>query len=315
MASEDECAVVVEDAERVEELYEALEAQAPGASAIRLVAEGCAVGPACTFGGVATARLVALDLSSAGLESFALASAHARLLELELSGNRLAGVPCVGAHAPCLRRLDLSFNVGVDVLAAGAWVGYESLRELLLEGCALTALAPSGAHLAPLQQLVEIVVADNDALDDLEAFACLRALPALASVDATDCPVADARGFRGALAALCGPALRTINKAHLPRAGASTKPWDQVEGAAARAERAQRLAEELSADGRLREGCSCVYGNACADEYTCLVWAKRFEVAAAVKAGTLDARKLMRAASGGGEAVERELKAAGLLPS
>ena len=28
-----------------------------------------------------------------------------------------------------------------------------------------------------------------------------------------------------------------------------------------------------------KEGCSCIYGNPCQDQYVCLNWAKRFDVA------------------------------------
>jgi len=112
---------------------------------------------------------------------------------------------------------------------------------------------------------------------------------------------------------LC-PTLRRLNKQNLPRAGPSAKAWDQVESAEARTKRAQRLQQDFSADGRNCEGCSCVYGNACSDEYSCLIWDRRHEVAAAVKSGHLDARKLMGAAAAGKLGLARELRAAGIDP-
>ena len=33
--------------------------------------------------------------------------------------------------------------------------------------------------------------------------------------------------------------------------------------------------------GRLREGCSCLFGNPCVDQYVCLDWDNRYEVAKA----------------------------------
>ncbi|KAG8469771.1 hypothetical protein KFE25_006226 [Diacronema lutheri] len=291
----------------------ALQRDAAGAF-IALVAEECTrLGPDARHGGLAASHVVSLDLASASLRSFACDSVCV-LMDLNLSNNALLAVPrSLGEHAPHLRRLDLSFNVGLDVCAAGCWDGLANVRALVLEGCGLGVLAPSAGHLRPLARLAELVVADNP-LKEVSAFQCLRGLP-LEAVDASDCPAAEDApdAFQKALVALCGPRLRTLNKANLPRsAGASARAWDQLETAQARAERSQRLQEDLSADGRSREGCSCIHGNACDDEYTCLVWARRHDVAAAVKSGRLDVHELMRAAGVGRPAIASELKAVGI---
>lgn len=312
--SEDAEIVEVEDATDSAELDDALgKVAASVTSPLRLVADGCALGPAFAVSEQIGTRVASLSLGSAGLESFA-AERPTALLDLNLSANSLAVVPpALGASCPRLRRLDLSFCAGIDVHRPGAWDGLGQLVVLSLEGCALATIAPDEAHLAPLTALRDLSVADND-LDDVETLAPIRQLPALRSLDASENPMVDDPGTFRKAALAYGPQLKRINNDNVGRPGASAQAWDQLETAAERQARAQRLQEDISADGRSREGCSCMWGNACVEEYTCLVWSKRELVAAAVRDGKLDSRKLLNAAATPA-ALKQELRAAGIAAS
>lgn len=258
--------------------------------------EQFALSPACA------ARLVALRLPSNRVKTLALPAAT-WLRSLSLSSNNLV-VPPPTRGLGRLLWLDLSANEGIDCSGVD-WAALPSLRGLDLSACALTSLES-------LPTTVETLLLAENELEELDALKPLSRLGALTEVDLSGNPFADERGYAEAVRAVV-PALRRLdgNGVASGSGGGGAQAWDAVESAAARRDRMARLDESIKSEEAKAEGCSCIFGNACTDRYSCLVWEKREEVALAVRSGKTTPQQLSPLTASNA-LLKKELRAIGI---